>query len=377
MYGQSFSTLSGKLQLSGYDVVVCLNCGFSYADNIPSQAWFDIYYRDMSKYTYDQREGQLAPADVARFKHVAELITTQAPDRSIRILDFGCATGGLLSHLKEARYENLIGFEKTPGATTLAKELYSLRVVNTPIAELVADEGCFDLVIQSGVLEHIRDVRGHLSEIAGILKPDGLMYVEVPDVVAFEPHMVNPFQEFSIEHINFFSTHSLNNLMASFGFEPVKVIRITRDYTQITKMGVICGFYRNSGSNGLTITNDEETRPALQRYIDQSLLEEKQVKRIIDDLVARKIPLLVWGVGTYTLHLVENSSFSKLNIVAFADSNKNYHGQTLLGKAILSPSELKAYSEPILISTYAFQTEIETQIRHDLKLDNDIITLKK
>lgn len=377
LYQQKFSTLSGNLQLTGYDVVVCLDCGFAYADRIPDQSWFDSYYRDMSKYTYDQRSGEVSSVDRIRFQHISRMITRHLPLRKSHILDFGCATGSLLNHLKEEGYENLLGFEKTPAAAKVAQQLYSLRVVNTSLETIATEEQPFDLLILSGVLEHIRDIKKLLTEMIVVLKRNSLIYAEVPDAVGFEKYMENPFQEFSIEHVNFFSSRSLTNLMSSFGFEPVEVLRLTRDYTTISKMSVLCGFFRLSGEKQDTLAFDNETLPALQRYIEMSLAEEKRVSDIIDKLVTSKTSLLVWGVGTYTLHLMRNTAFSQLNIVAFADSNKNYQNQTLLGKPILAPSELKSYTQPILISSYAFQSEIEDQIRCNLQLPNKVITLKK
>jgi SAM-dependent methyltransferase len=377
LYKQNFSTLSGNLQLAGYDVVICADCGFAYADHIPNQDWFDSYYRNMSKYTYDQRDGQVSPIDRTRFKHIAQMIIKHLPNRNCSILDFGCATGGLLNQLKEAGYENLLGFEKTPSSAQVARQLYSLRVVNTTLQDIADREQLFALLILSGVLEHIRDIRKLLSELIAILKHNGLIYVEVPDAIGFDKYIENPFQEFSIEHINFFSSLSLINLFSCYGFEPVEVLRLTRDYTAVSKMPVLCGFFRMTGKNHNDRFFDDETGPALQKYTTKSLAEETRVGKIIDKLVESQIPLIVWGVGTYTLHLMKNTSFSQLNIIAFADSNKNYQNQTLLGKPILPPSELKSYSQSILISSYAFQAEIEDQIRRILGLPNTVITLKK
>lgn len=377
LYEQKFSTLSGSLQLAGYDVVACMDCGFAYADNIPGQDWFDSYYRDASKYTYDQRDGEESPVDKARFQSITQMITKHLPERESRILDFGCATGGLLNHLKATGYMNLLGVEKTLSSAKIAEKLYSVQIVNTSLESIARNEKPFDLLIQSGVLEHVRDIEGLLAEISLVMSRDGLMYIEVPDVVGFEECLHTPFQEFSVEHINFFSSSSLKNLLARYGFEPVEIMRLTRDYTAISRMSVLCGFFRFTGRRNDEATLDEETVPALQRYIEKSLEEERLISKKIDDLAAAKTPLIVWGVGTYTLHLMQSTRFGKLNIIAFADSNKYYQDRTLIGKPILAPAALTSYPQPILISTVAFQAEIEEQIRQKLGLTNEIITLRK
>ncbi len=62
-----------------------------------------------------------------------------------------------------------------------------------------------------GVLEHLRDLDARSR--TAVLLPGGLLYVEVPDVTAFADWPNAPYQDFSTEHINFFSPISLDNLM--------------------------------------------------------------------------------------------------------------------------------------------------------------------
>ena len=57
------------------------------------------------------------------------------------------------------------------------------------------------------------------------------------------------------------------------------------------------------------------------------------------------------------------------------ESNVRYQGRTLHDVPIVAPEALRGRSEPILISSRVFQHEITKQIRHDLGLENEIITL--
>ena len=68
LFEQKFSTVC---LLEGYSVVVCQECGFAYADDIPDQQAFDAYYRDLSKYEYQHRGGQESVNDEARLRDVA------------------------------------------------------------------------------------------------------------------------------------------------------------------------------------------------------------------------------------------------------------------------------------------------------------------
>ncbi len=177
LYRQKFFQLSGQLQLRGYDVALCDQCGAAYAGDIPGQEWFDGYYREISKYTHDQRAGEEPVSDTERFRDIAQFIKTHLPDKRGRVLDVGCATGGLLRRLKDSGYTELLGMDKSPASAELARKLHGIRVINSSLEEIARDETPFDLIIQVGVLEHICDVDGALAAMSGLLRTGGLMYI--------------------------------------------------------------------------------------------------------------------------------------------------------------------------------------------------------
>jgi hypothetical protein len=56
------------------------------------------------------------------------------------------------------------------------------------------------------------------------------------------------------------------------------------------------------------------------------------------------------------------------------DSNPKYQSRRLAGTPVVRPEALKHHREPILIATYAFQHEIEDQIR-SMELPNEVVLL--
>src|SRR6185437_10348693 len=69
LFQQRFATV---LLVEGYSVVVCQECGFAFADEIPEQHEFDAYYRDLSKFEHEHRDGKESESDEARLLAVAE-----------------------------------------------------------------------------------------------------------------------------------------------------------------------------------------------------------------------------------------------------------------------------------------------------------------
>ena len=379
LFRQTFSEMSSGSLLKGYDVVVCEACGFGFADHIPSQNEFDEHYRDMSKYEYQDQGGKETEYDLDRFRAITDSIIPLFSDSRACFLDVGCATGRLLALFKEKGYDNVIGLDPSPLCSRSAQRLYGVRVVTGTIYDtdkVLADEQPFDCIIMAGVLEHIRGIHQALLRIRKLLAKGGFIFIEVPDATDFARWPDAPFQEFSTEHINFFSDTSLENLMCQHGFSQVFSHKATRDQTISTVMPVVTAMFRKKdNTQPAMVVRDIETEKGLRDYIQKSQDVENSIQQIIDEIVRQTKPIIIWGVGTHTLHLLTTSRLRQANIRAFVDSNPRYQGKQLNGHPIIAPGELRNRSETVLISSRVFQSAIEQQMREDLKLNNEIIKL--
>ncbi len=374
VFRQQFSPIDGASLFDGYDVVVCTACGFAFADDIPSQATLDAYYRDLSKYEYDQRGGQESSFDLARFRrHVAEF-REFIPGRDARILEIGCSTGGLLSILRTEGFTNVCGLDPSPACARAADRLYGIPVTAGTLADSAALDGAADFLVAIGLLEHVRDLGAALARMRSLLRGAGQIFVEVPDALQFAAHRDAPFQQFSVEHIDFFSARSLENLLGASGLERVRIWRTARQHSQGCMMPVISGVFRATGTRKPAI-RDDEGYPALLAYIEKSKSVDARLHAVIDELTRSRRPILVWGVGTHTQRLLATSRLGEATIVAFVDSNANYWSHTLVGKPILGPEDVRGRTEPILISSLLFQEEISRQVRDELRLPNELLRL--
>ncbi len=379
LFRQTFSALSKGGLMEGYDVVVCERCGFGFADRIPEQSVFDAYYREMSKYEYQDRGGEVTDHDLARFRGIVDTIRPHLPSPDVRLLDVGCATGQLLALFKESGFPNVTGLDPSPACADVGRRMFDIRILTGTLIDASRDkanERQFDCVILIGVLEHVRDLKAALEAVRGLLSRDGFVYIEVPDSTGFAGRPDAPFQEFSTEHINYFSATSLTSLMDRFGFSVILSQKITRPQSRSTIIPAVMAIYGlGKDSPEPSTAFDAETERGLSEYIKRSRLTDDLIRKTIDGLVANKKPMIIWGVGTHTLRLLETSRLGQANIVAFVDSNPLYQGKELYGRLVLAPADLHERREPILISSRVFQAEIEDVIRRALGLNNDIIRL--
>ena len=140
-----------------------------------------------------------------------------------RVLDVGCGGGSYLYRLKSWGW-NSYGVEPSAVGAAQARSL-GLNVHQGQIEEARFQDGFFDVVRLSHVLEHLTDPRGTFFEIKRILKPDGLVYVTVPNTLSFTfwSFGANWYALDAPRHVISYCPKTLKFLCRATGFEIVGI----------------------------------------------------------------------------------------------------------------------------------------------------------
>lgn len=373
IFQQRFEALGSASLMSGYDVVSCEKCGFVFAVGIPATEDFRRYYAEASKYEFSHAGGKQHSYEVSRLADLASWIGEHCP-RDVRLIDVGCATGELLVQLRRLGFKSLTGLDPSESCVRYGSEQLGLRIIRGVLDMRPENERPFDVLVLSAVLEHIPELDASIEQMASWVGTEGQVVLEVPDAAHFADAFNAPYQEFSVEHINFFSAESLTNLMEKHGFRA----QAERHYVCNAGAGVTgAGLTMIFQMGGVSRPPRKETVSieGVRRYLTKCASWVEHESRIISDLVASQEPILVWGTGTLCQRLLATTPFRDANIVAFIDSNPHYQGMELHHRRILAPSELVRLKEPVLITSWAFQAEIENQIRNTMGLTNRLIGL--
>jgi SAM-dependent methyltransferase len=358
LYRQKFAHLEGNL-LDGYWVVRS-DCGMIYADGIPEQSVFDTYYRERSKYDrprVPESEKKRVEQTVADF---APFILSPG-----RVLDIGCGSGAFLKTLLASSCGptlDALGVDPSPACVAAARQL-GIPAITGTITSIEKVYFPFDAIFLIGVLEHIRELDPAVERLAELLSPGGRIFVEVPDCSVYSTEDA-PFQEFSIEHINFFTLESLRNLMSLRGFYRIAAGRATRPALETCGHVIWSVFERRW----------EHLR--IEHYIKDSARREAELAEKIASLPK---PLIVWGVGTHTLHLLAAGALKRADVAFFVDSDPHCReiafDDAAGALAAEDPSCITVFPAiPILICTRGFQNEIEAQIK-SMELPNPVFRL--
>ena len=363
IFHRDFGGMESIVPFAGYDVVQCMRCGAFYADNIGETMPLMHYYEMMSK--YETEAFSVSQEALAEYAFAIGFLRGHiAPEQSI--IDIGCGNGAMLHMLQEQGFRHLTGLEPSEKNCCGITERWGIRAVAGALGEdippLVGET--FDIVLMEGVLEHLIDVQGNVRDALAYLKKDGALYLNVPDLAAF-PDCHDLYQQFSVEHVNFFSLPSMQNLMGAFGMTCVAYDR--NGYGVFT-------LWRHASEGVTARTFDQAGTADMRTYLAGAEQLAAQMKDRLTPYRGREV--YVWAAGTHTAMLYQLGLLDGIHVRAIIDSNANYQGKEIYGVPVIAPQELAAREPlPIIISSQLAQDAIHTQIKEKMGLPNEVVRL--
>lgn len=207
----------------------CGSCGLLFADPmpVPVGGLGQHYGMDADEY-FEAHEltDKLAAA--------AELIR-QAEDllgRKGKLLDVGTGRGELVAAAQGAGW-TVEGVEPSATFADHTENRTGAKIWREAIEDSDIPDEEFDVVILAAVLEHLYNPDSVVAKIARVLKPGGLLYLDVPNEAGLFFRVGNLYQKvrgrdwcvnlsptFSPFHIFGFSPRSLKKLLAKHALEP-------------------------------------------------------------------------------------------------------------------------------------------------------------
>ncbi len=139
-----------------------------------------------------------------------------------RILDVGCGNGGFLMLAQQAGWQ-VEGLDFDSDAVQAARSR-GLEVHHGGIEVLDERSNCYDVITLCHVIEHVYDPVATLRRLHALLKPDGVLWLDTPNLsslgaLRFGPHWqaLDPPR-----HLVLFTPSSLMNSLVAAGFSSYK-----------------------------------------------------------------------------------------------------------------------------------------------------------
>lgn len=208
---------AAERSVNQYTLERCSTCTFVFVNPQPTPEALNRLYKTLDVSTVDLY-ANIAPSKVAGFDRTLTWIEGHAPNKG-RLLDFACAAGHFFERAQQRGWE-AHGTDLGDWAATAAaaRGLANLHVGS--LHELAFPDGWFDVVHAAQVFEHLTDPYVELAELRRILKPGGLLYVDVPNYQTL-PIMLGK-DDFRLnmppQHLNFFTPRTLTKMLSDGDF---------------------------------------------------------------------------------------------------------------------------------------------------------------
>lgn len=155
----------------------------------------------------------------------------ESSNGSPRLLDYGCGWGFFLALAKERGWEPF-GLEPLPAHAVYARSRSAATVVTDTLRDDTFPPGYFDAVTAFQVFEHLPDPAGAVARLHTLLKPGGVLLIEVPNIDTWSVRMLRgSHRHFVQDHLTFFSGRTLGQFVERHHFRVLHTYHPSRRMT--------------------------------------------------------------------------------------------------------------------------------------------------
>lgn len=194
----------------------CGGCGLHFIWPVPPEEVLAKYYL-FARYANVSYPAE-SPGNEARESLVESLLefAEGQPRKVGRLLDVGCSTGTLLEVARRRGWK-IEGIERDPETAARASARLGICVMEGRDLASLPDGQLFDLIVLSHVLEHVRDPRELLRQVASRLDRDGRILIRVPNRGSRIPRTVGRLWTWFCPpiHLHYFDRESLVRLLGA------------------------------------------------------------------------------------------------------------------------------------------------------------------
>lgn len=225
-------TAAEKLLSLPPDFRIMRSNGIAWLDPLPTFDWYQHFYNEHYLFQdfclpYEEtpsfirrRLGYFA----ARIERINQMLGRKPDD----LLEIGSGDGLFLVAARNAAIDAR-GVDISQNAVTESQQRHNVDVLHGDLlrSQLPLKDN-YDAVVLNHVLEHLLTPLHYLAHIRDLLKPDGLLAIEIPqqfinpiDLTYRGLHRHRHFSAYSLHHPYFYTVSSVKHLIEVAGFEVV------------------------------------------------------------------------------------------------------------------------------------------------------------
>jgi 2-polyprenyl-3-methyl-5-hydroxy-6-metoxy-1,4-benzoquinol methylase len=199
-----------------YHILSCKGCGYSFTYLQPNTDLTSFYPNDYRQFKKGISSFQKKIYQI----YYGLFFPLKLFPKGAEVLDLGSGNGILSFFLKNKGYK-VTCVEKNETSANYAKIFFDLEVLNCELQDAGFPDSSFDIVILRHSLEHIDGIQSIMKEMRKILKKDGQIFLEVPNINSLESKIFqsNFYHLDMPRHIHHFNVDTLKRLFDKFDFK--------------------------------------------------------------------------------------------------------------------------------------------------------------
>lgn len=333
----------------------CVRCR-----HISSRLLTDMSMQELHEKVYGELYQNFVPTGLSRLQvaytdFVAQRLLEWLPPNR-HVLEIGCHDGYMLKILRDAGH-TCHGIEPSPYAD-VAREEYGLEVSKAFFQGDSYPPESYDLVVLRHVVEHIDEPVGFVRDALRVLKPGGLLYVEVPNSYW---SLEQPFfPEFHADHISYFTMPSLHRLLDEAGADVLHAEAVSA-YMRFPFLNTMSrkrsGVHQNKRVEGWF--SDFRIPYLLDEFGQKYAHYLRGLRQMRDGQT-----LVVWGTGSIGTQYAIDAGWGPRD-ATYVDANPSNHGLVLsvTGHEVNPPSVLAERSFDTVLLASGWEEDVAMQIR--------------
>jgi 2-polyprenyl-3-methyl-5-hydroxy-6-metoxy-1,4-benzoquinol methylase len=201
-------------------IAICLNCSLVQQENLPNDEALKIYYshnyREDYKKTYTPKLKYIRRAGLAAKSRISFIKNNIKNISNMKLLDVG-AGGGEFVYLASKNGFDAQGIEPNVGYSSFARDEYGVNIKTLTLDALKADT--VNIITLFHVFEHMANPQKVIERLSHILKKDGHLLIEVPNIFQRD---ASPHNIFFKAHLFYYSKYTLISAASKF-FDVVQI----------------------------------------------------------------------------------------------------------------------------------------------------------
>jgi 2-polyprenyl-3-methyl-5-hydroxy-6-metoxy-1,4-benzoquinol methylase len=202
-----------------HQLVACARCGLRYVSpRLRAEAVLEGYAGGSDEQFVSQARGR--EITFGKCLDMIERVWNRAPGR---LLDIGTG-GGSFPFMASKRGWTAEGCEPNRWLCEWALENYGLPIRPGTVFEQNYPSASFDIVTLWDVLEHTPDPKTEVRETHRLLKEDGLLVINYPDIGSWIARAMGRSWVFLLDvHLYYFTRQTIRKLLEDAGFDVVRI----------------------------------------------------------------------------------------------------------------------------------------------------------